>query len=317
MPRAKLASLRIGPQSYSSSPSDNPLMSLLFSNFKPNNTQIPIDIGANLGGFGNLGHPVDLTRKNIRVVSPSGEFKPSFDEWAQFAQFFMNGAGTVVGGTTTFTFGSASVNRWMEYTDTMGVIHRLLGLAVSRAVIAGSAAQEVTLGLDMVGTDWTNPSTTTYPNWSNTTRLLFADMGLTLGGTATPCRSFSLEIDHGIKADRYYSGFVNSGPLNLDRRVMLRLSIPYGLAVAAWAAGQSDTGLAAVLTFTAIDNGVTSTMTLTLPAIRYAHPDIEARVPDEQFIDLEAQCFGPTQSRTSSGVTYNYTGSELTLALTP
>ena len=317
MPRSKLATLRIGSQTYSSSPSDTPLMSLLFSNFKPNNTQIPIDIGANLGGFGNLGHPVDITRKNIRVVAPAGEFKPSFDEWLQFAQFFMNSAGSVVSGTTTFTFGSASVNRWLEYTDTMGVIHRLLGLAVSRAVISGSAASEITLGLEMQGTDWTNPGSTTYPNWSNTTRLIFADLGLTLNGTATPCKSFSLEIDHGIKNDRFYSGYVSSGPLNLDRRVTLRMSIPYGLASAAWAAGQSDAGVPAVLTFTALQDAITSTAVITLPAIRYAQPDIEARVPDEQFIEIEAQCFGPTQTRTGGGVTYAYTGSEMTLALTP
>lgn len=310
MSRSKLARLTIGPQAYT--PTGLPQMSLLFSSFKPNNRQEVIDIGRDLGGFGNLNHPVDLTRKNVRRCAPTARLKPSVDELVELLPWILNtvGLGT---GPYAYTPDVPAKLRWLEYTDASAVVHRLLGLAVSKATFSAQAAQELVLDLELQGTDWTNPGGTTYPNWGNKIRFLFGDLGLTLNGVATPCRSFRLTVDHGIQNDRFYAGFVSAGPLNTDRTVMLDLEIPYGLAVAAWAAGQADGGVPATLAFVGVNGAVTSQLTIYLPAVRYAHPSVDAEVPNEQFIAVQAQCFGPTAG---GGPVLPYTGAEIVAALT-
>ena len=292
MSRSKLTRLTIGAESYD--PAGSPYQSLLFSQFAPNNKQQQFDIGRDLGGFGLLSHPVDITRQNVRTVAPRGRFKPSLSEWGTLLPWVLNCARTSGGGTDTFAPATVAKVRFLEYTDVNAVIHRLLGCAVSKAVVSAQAGGEVVLDLEVQGTDWTNPGGTTYPGPPLDTRFLFGDLGLLLNGTATPCRSVRLTIDHAIKNDRFYSGFVSAGPLNLDRVVTLQMEIPHGLAVAARNAGAVDGGIPAVLTFTGVQYGVTSRLVWTLPAIRYEQPSPDANVPDEQMVSVEAQCFAPT-----------------------
>lgn len=309
MSRSKLTRLTIGSPSYD--PNGPPVASLLFSQFSPNNQQQFIDIGRNLGGFGLLSHPVDITRQNVRTIAPRGQFKPSVAEWQTLLPWMLNlvGAPVVVGPTETYNPGTVARLRTMEYTDATGRIHRMTGLAVSRAVISATAGQEVVLDLELQGIDWSNPGATSYPVVPLDKRLLFGDLALTLNGAAVPCRSFRLTIDHAVQNDRFYSGFVSAGPLNVDRMVMLELEIPYGLAANAWAAGAVDGGIPAVLTFTAVQGVSTSTMAVTLPAIRYPQPSPDASIPNEQMIAVQAQCFAPTVGGTISP--------EIVVALTP
>lgn len=314
MSRSKLCRLTVGGPSYSAGGS--PALSLLFSQFDPRNRQGFIDLGENLGGFGNLGHPVDLTRQNLRRCSPVGNFKPGLIELQHFLPWIFNAAG-VGTATLTYTPGSASAIRFLEYTDAAAVIHRLLYCAVSKATFAATAGREMTLSVEWEGVDWTNPGVATYPNFDNSTRFLFGDLGLTLNGVSTPCRSWSLTIDHRISNDRFFNGFTSAGPLNLDRVVTLRLEVPYGLAAAARAAGAVDGGVPAVLTMSAAMYNTLSLLVFTLPAVRYETPSPEARIPEEQFITVEAQCFGPLVARNLAGVAAPYTGAEITAALTP
>jgi hypothetical protein len=286
MSRSKLCRLGIGADGASAATAG-----LLFSQFDPGHKWEPIDIGSNLGGYGLLGHPVQITRDNVKVVQPRGQFKPSLEEWALFLPWVLNTTGVDDDGEVTFTPGTAATYRVLDYHDT-SIYHRLLKCAVGKATIAAQARQEVTLDLEMMGTDFSNSGSMPSLSPPLGTRFLFADGAIAATGfSSIPARSFRIEIDHQLAQDRYYYGSIQAAPLNLDRATRLSLEIPFGLVPTFWNALADDGGLPISITLTAIIGIVTSTLVFSFVAVRAPNSPPPAQVPNELFMTVDAVCY--------------------------
>jgi hypothetical protein len=296
MSRSKLCNLGMGPATYD--PAGAATQGLLFSTFDAGHRQDPIDIGSNLGGYGNLGHPIQITRSNTKVVQPRGQFKPSLEEWDALLRWIMN-CNPDGSDPWIYEFGMAATYRVLAFHDT-ATYHKLLGVAVNKATIRAQAGREVTLDMEMMGTDWTNSGS--FPSLSPPlgTRFLFGDLGLNITGISgdIPCRSFSLEIDHQLAPDRYFYGFTQALPLNLDRMVKLTLEVPYAMAPSIWSHMQVDGGRYVSLTLTGVAGAtpVTSTLEFILPSVRAPHAPPPAQVPNELFCTINAVCYADPES---------------------
>jgi len=289
MSRSKLALLGLG--GVDGNPSLPATQSLLFTSFDPGHRQETIDIGSNMGGFGSLAHPIGLTRLNSIVVTPRMQLKPSSVEWNALLRwiFNTNPAGL---GPFTFTFGTASTPRVVDYSDTV-LYHHLTGVVVSRATISAQSRGEVILDIEGVGSTWTNSGTFPTLSPSLGSRLLFGDLGLSVTGIvgSVPCRSIRITIDHMISADRYYFGFTQT-PLNLDRVVTMELEIPFAIASAMWSIAQVDGGVPVSATFSGGYTGVAPTsLTFSTPSFRAPQAPAPAEVPNELFCRISGQCF--------------------------
>jgi hypothetical protein len=290
---AKLARLAIGALDGSSGSAAT--QRLFFTSFKPNCKRERIDIGENVGGFGDLGHGIELTRQNITRVAPVLQTKPSTAEWKYFLDWLMNASptGTGVGGDPYLwpTPGIPAKSRVIEFDDTQQFWH-MTGNVVSRATISAEAGKEVQLSIELQGIDFTN--TGTFPTLTYAAslgpRFLFGDQAITIAGItgAVRCRRMTLVIDHGIINDRFFYGFTSQGPVNTDRTYNLSLDIPYGLHPTLTGLCAVDGGVAGTITF----GYGASAMVFTLPKLRTPVVSADADVArDEQFLPWEAQAF--------------------------
>ena len=273
---------------------------LFFTSFKPGCKREKIDIGENVGGFSDLGHPIELTRQNITRVAPTLSAKPSTAEWKIFLDWIMNatptGFGTTLagGGTGPYIWATPGVpmfDRTLEYQDTQKFWH-MSGIGINRAILTAEAGKELQLTLEMQGIDYNN--TGTFPTLSYTAslgpRFLFGDQAVLVTGIGTPvrCRKMTLTIDHSLINDRFFYGFTSAGPVNTDRKYELELEVPYGIHNTLVDLCAVDGGVAGSMTFT---YGA-SVMIFTMPKLRSDAVSVDMDVArDEMFLPWKAQAF--------------------------
>lgn len=266
-------------------------LAMLFESFMPGATTEMIDLGANTGGFSNLGHGIELTRNNIVRVAPRGSFIPSVGEWDIFWRWILsdNSDGAAPWIYKPSVTGGGPGQRNIDWHDTQSFWH-LAECIVSRATLSAQAGQEVKLALECQGKSYTKDSGS-YPTLTNHSfgpRFLFGDNAISIAGiVGVNTRSVRLTIDHATQNDRYFYGFNSAGPVNTDRMVTLELDIPYGLHPTLTAACAVDGGADGELFFTY----GTNTMLVTLPRLRTPAVSVDANVPQEMFMPWRAQAF--------------------------
>ncbi len=270
---------------------------LSFTKFDPGCRYEKINIGENVGGMSSLGDDINLTRNNVKKVSPRSSHKPGTTELIALLNSVFNMAPTGTGADVDpYIWKPAAtqraVDRNIEYHDTQR-FWRIQGCCVSKATFQAASKQELVVDLEWEGRDYTN--TGTYPSLTVanmlTDRFLFVDGAVDIDGvdSIVKTRSIKCMLDHVMQNDRFFYGATSAGPINTERRGTLSLEVPYGLHNTIIDACAVEGGAGAIVSFSNPVSG--SILTFNMPAIRTDATSVSADVPQEMFGTFEADCY--------------------------
>jgi hypothetical protein len=247
------------------------------------------------GGLrGTRSHAVERVRAGIRRVAGTITLQPTAVELSYLLPWIL---GANASGTT-YALADALQSRYVS-VDRGAKVFLYDAVWVDSATFRATQGSPLSVTLNLVGSDETVNNAGTFPSLTldtTTNAFMFHDCVLSIGGSAYSARDFELTINNHVDRERIFNAQVLSTATKaMDRNIMMRTSLPYGDATAAYATGSS--GVAVTATFT---NGAVSCL---FSLVKVCFPRRSPTVPGRQEIMLPLEGVAYMSSSTRELVT--------------
>jgi hypothetical protein len=256
-----------------------------FTEFDPGVAQEFKDLN---GTRGKLDKDTERDRIVRKVVTPRFRGEPTALELATILPWALGGTPT---GTPTVTYplGNTAPAKYVHFMPNAGKQWLLSGVGVDVMTLRTSAGEGLTCELDLVGLDYTNPSSS-YPSINldvSTQPFLMTDCVLTWNSSTRQIRDLSLSVRNGFDRTRFLNSLTLTALYKLTRQITWSIELPSGDYDSLWDSGTGSTGASLSAVFT---NG-SSVLTLASTGVRFPPRNPNHPFQQEGMLRLEGEAY--------------------------
>lgn len=256
-----------------------------FTEFDPGVLQEFKDLNGTRGKYDKDTERVRPVRK---VVGPRYRGEPTALEWAEILEWALGGTPTG-SGTVTYPLGNTAPAKYVHFAPNAGKQWKLSGVGVDVLTVRASSGDGVKCELDLVGQDFTNPSSS-YPAIDldvSTQPFLMTDCVLTWNSTARQIRDLTISVRNNIDRTRFLNSQTLTALYKLKREVVWSIELPSGDYDSLWDSGTGATGASLSAVFT---NG-NQVLTLASTAVRFPPRNPTHPFQQEGMLRLEGEAY--------------------------
>lgn len=256
-----------------------------FTEFDPGVLQEFKDLN---GTRGKYDKDTERVRPVRTVVGPRYRGEPTALEWAEILEWALGGTPTGT-GTLTYPLGNTAPAKYVHFAPNAGKQWKLSGVGVDVLTVRASSGDGVKCELDLVGQDFTNPSSS-YPSIDldvSTQPFLMTDCVLTWNSSTRQIRDLTVSVRNNIDRTRYLNSQTLTALYKLKREVVWSIELPSGDYDTLWDSGTGATGASLSAVFT---NG-NQILTLASTAVRFPPRNPTHPFQQEGMLRLEGEAY--------------------------